>query len=271
MFEPVDEKWWASNSWWSPRGNEKTPKEAYRRTVPLEADRSVESISDSTVRFVAEPAGMSLQLLSSEPLGHSSIALHQNHYAAPMTPCTSLGSIDFYSRDDHAASISSYVDQVWTGNSHPAGLTFRTTEPGSVTPRYPAMTIRADGRVAVGGGPTALGSSLVSMGVYRRGIFELPSVERYDDLIAGPSSRMTVGGSTTPLEPFVNGAIVYAKDLDRVLISQGGSWHAILTTPVSSIIAKPPSWRQVGPVPLRQVGEPRKDGLPTVFGPRSRP
>jgi hypothetical protein len=254
MFEEPENSAWGE--WWAPRGRTKTPPPGHKRMIPLEGDASVEGMTDSTARFVVDSNGMAVQLLAAEPLGHPRISLHQNHYAASASPSTPLGSIDYHYRDDLAATMSAYVDQAWSANSHPTGLAFRTTEPGSITPRYPAMTIRADGRVAVGGGPAALGSSLVSMGIYRKGIFELPSVERYDDLVGGMTSRSNVGQPTTP-EPFVNGAIVYVKDIDKVLISQGGNWNAIVTTPVT----RQNSWRE--------MGAPRADGRPAVFGPRA--
>lgn len=258
MFEPVEQgyKSWLDTSAWFPRGNEKSPLPEYKNTVPLEGGLSVEAINDSSVRFVVDSLGMTHQVLSSEPLGHPRLALHQNHYAAPTSVGTPLGSVDFNIRDNLAASVSSYVDEAWTTSSHPAGLAFRVTQPGCMTARYPAMTIRADGRVAVGGGPTSFGSSLVSMGIYRRGILELPSVDKYEDLVKNPDI------------PFVNGAIVYAKDLDRVLISEGGSWQAIVTKPALSLFPKPTTWTQV-PGWKRQIGEPRRDGVPTSFGPRA--
>jgi hypothetical protein len=79
--------------------------------------------------------------------------------------------------------------------------------------------------------------------MYRRGIFELPSVDNYMDLLKGNGS------------PFVNGAIVYAKDRDEILVSKGGEWHAIVTEPISRM-------------PRREMGQPRKDGQPAIFGPR---
>lgn len=245
MFEQEEDAWWV------PRGNSKIAPTEYKRSIPLEWNRSVEAISDSTVRFVADPTGFTHQVLSSEPLGHPRVSLHQNHYAAPATPGISLGSIDFSARDQLAVRVAAYVDDQWSPSSHPAGLEFKVTQPGTLTPRYSALTIRADGRVAVGGGATSFGNSLVSLGVYRRGIFELPSVEKYEDLL-----QRSVGPSR---EAFVNGAIVYAKDLDSVLISMGGAWHSINTTPV---VAK------TGVKSWRQIGEPRKDGLPASFGPR---
>ncbi len=180
------------------------------------------------------------QVISSEPRGYPRISLHQNHYAAIISPGSSLGSVDFSSRNCLASSFSAYVDEIWNADSHPAGLSFKTTPPGSTVPRYPALTIRADGRAAFGGGPTALPSPLVSLGVYRPGVFQLPRVERYDDLLV--------------TEPFVNGTMVYVNEMDKVLVSQGGEWHKLMTTPVAP--------------PRRQIGEPRKDGLPTIFGPR---
>lgn len=235
MFEPVE-------SWWSPRG---TSKKDHDRTFPLEGTVEVESITDTMARFAIAPTGIHVQAISTEPLGHPHYSLHQNHYAAPTTPGTIIGSLDFSCRDQLGASVSSYVDDTWTTTSHPTGLELKVTQPGTTVPRYPAMTVRADGRVAFGGGRASASNSLVSVGVYRKGIFEMPKVERYEDLVA----------ETT--EPFVNGGIVYVKDLDRVLISQGGSWHAISTTPVAPL------------VPKRQMGQPRRDGQATIFGPRS--
>lgn len=270
----TEETWWSG--WWSP-----TSKPDYRRqrtplgrpTLPLECNPSVEGLSDSTVRFVAHPTGMDLQVNSSEPLGVPRLSLHQNHHAATLAPGSTLGALQIGSRDDTTASVSAFVDGAWSSVSHPTGFAMRVTPPGSTAPRYPAFTMRADGRVAIGGGPTAVSSSLVSLGVYRRGVMELPSVERYADLLSAPSS-----------EPFVNGAIVYARDLERVLISQNGSWHAILSTPVSQLLPKEESLPDGGwaaepePAPTappaaqtwrRVMGAPRKDGRPTVFGPRT--
>lgn len=242
MFEPV-EGW---GTWWFPRGNSKTPPPEYKRSVPLEGNVGVEAISDSTARYVVDSAGMHHQVLSCEPLGHPRLALHQNHYAVPTAPGSTLGSVDFNFRDQAAASFASFVDEIWTADSHPTGLSLKITEQGTTIPRYPAMTIRADGRVALGGGPAALPNHLVSLGIYRHGILELPKVSTYEDLLKNSDN-----------EPFVNGAVVYVKDMDKVLISQGGDWHAILTSPVTK------------PDANRMVGEPRKDGQATMFGPRS--
>lgn len=238
MFEPTtgdEEKWWSN-------------------PAPLEGSISVQGFYDSMPRFVVDPSGMNMQLLNIEPLGHPRLTLHQNHYSTSTTPGTQLGSVDYGSRDDMSATMYAFTDGVWTSSSHPTGLSFRVTPPDSLAPRFPSMTMRADGRVAFGGGPASFGNSMVSMGCYRRGIFELPSVDKYCDLLAG--------GDSNQAESFVNGAIVYAKDLDKVLISQGGTWQAIATTPIS----KPYEVRKSQPI--RQMGEPRKDGRPPIFGPR---
>lgn len=249
MFEPAEEE---GDNWWAPRGNDKKIPDDYRRSVPLEYSSTVEALPDSTIRFVVDSNGMHHQLVSSEPLGHSRLSLHQNHYSAAIAAGSTLGSIDFNYRDHLAASFSSFVDAAWTPDSHPAGLSMKITEPGSTVPRYPAMTMRADGRVAFGGGPASFGNSQVSLGVYRKGILELPSVDRYEDLLHQHNG-----------EKFVNGAIVYAKDIDRVLISQNNSWQCIVTTKPPEL---PPQTQHTWT--RRQVGEPRKDGLPTIFGPR---
>lgn len=270
-----DKTWW--NEWWSPnrtRGDRR-PKSpvasAYIdggwRPLPLEGDPSVEIFNDSTARYVVHPTGMSMQLVSCEPMGEPHVSLHQNHYSASSTPGALLGSVRFGSRDCITGSLSAFADGVWSTSSRPTGMALRVAPPGGVTARNPAITMRADGRVAVGGGPAALTNPLVSLGVYRRGVFEMPSVDKHQDLLA-----------VSPDEPFVNGAMVYARDLDRVLISQRGTWHAVLTTPLSSVVptvreeVQPPSTSQersgaMRPV-VRQMGAPRRDGRPAVFGPR---
>lgn len=258
MFEPVEEDTWLDR--WFPRGNNKTPSADYKRSIPLEAGWSVEAIQDSCPRFVVESRGMTQQLVSIEPLGHPRVSFHQNHYAAPSSPGTVLGSVDFSYRDDLGASISAQVDDTWTKTSHPTGLSFYVTQPGTTNPRFPALSMRSDGRIAVAAGPTAFKNPLVSMGVYRNGIFELPKVETYDDLVKTKDHQYSEHETLPGPDPFVNGAIVYVKDIDRVLISQGGSWHALQTVPVSTILPKPQR---------RVMGAPRADGQPPVFGPRA--
>lgn len=258
MFEPEeDDTWW--EKLWHPRGNDKIPSANYKRSFPLEALPSVEAIQDSARRFVVDSQGMRDQNISVEPLGHPRYEFHQNHYAAPSSPGTPLGSADFYYRDQLGASIQAYVDDTWTKMSQPTGFSFYVTPPGSVNPRFPAFSVRADGRMAIAAGPTAFKNPLVSMGVYRNGIFELPKVETYDDLVKTKDRPFSTDETLPGSDPFVNGAIVYVKDIDRVLVSQGGSWHAIQTIPVSAILPKPQR---------RVMGEPRKDGLPPVFGPK---
>lgn len=259
MFESEeDDSWW--NRWWHPRGNSKTPPPEYKKSVPLEALPSVEAIQDSTTRFVVDSHGMKQQYISVEPLGHPRVSFHQNHYAAPTAPGTPLGSVDFNFRDDFAASIQAQVDEDWTKTSHPTGFSFFTTQAGSTNPRFPALSLRSDGRMAVAGGPTAFKNPLVSLGVYRNGIFELPKVETYEELLRSKDRPYSPDETPSGPEPFVNGAIVYVKDLDRILVSQGGSWHAIQTIPVSTILPKPQR---------RVMGAPRADGQPPVFGPRT--
>lgn len=274
-----DKAWW--NGWWSPPGagggahsierGKQTSRTSGSCQLPMECDPSVDGLGDSTVRFVDHPSGMDLQVNSSAPRGVPRVSLHQNHYAAILAPGSTLGAVQMGARDDTTASLSAFVDGAWSAVSHPTGLAMRVTMPGSTVPRYPAFTMRADGRVALGGGPTALSNSQVSLGVYRPGIMQLPSVEHHTELLGGSSDGV--------VEPFVNGAIVYARDLDRVLISQGGEWHAILTLPLSQvpkpIAALAPAladggWGVAAPPPtLRSMGAPRKDGKPAVFGPRS--
>lgn len=244
-------------SWWTEIWRQKeTPTTSSNyaegggwRPLPLEGDPSVEAFRDSTTRYVDHPNGMALQVISCEPLGEPHISLHQNHYAAT----SSLGSIRFGARDDITATMSAFADGVWSSSSRPTGVAFRVSPPGGVTPRHPALTLRADGRMSVGGGLASTSNPLVSLGVYRRGVFEMPSVDKIEDLQQGSGSDI----------PFVNGAMVYARDLDRVLVSQGGTWHAVLTTPVNSLIVAS------GSVKPRQMGAPRKDGKPAVFGPRA--
>lgn len=290
-----------TDNWWAPwgktsssSGGVKTNPAALRSPSPVrrsspstECDPSVADLTDSTIRYVVHPTGTCMQVNSVEPRGKPLITLHQNSHPATMIPGSTLGAVQMGARDDMTSSFSSFVDGVWSRDSHPTGLMLSVTPAGSRTTMgsSPACTIRADGRMAVGGGPTAMRSSLVSVGMYRRGVLELPSVERYTDL-------------TTTTDVFINGAIVYARDLDKVLISQGGSWRAIVTEPVfpatdaggdcrqqqypttSSPALEDGGWNATdgggsgatvtssSPLQLREIGQPRKDGKPPIFGPR---
>lgn len=262
---PVDEKtWW--DGWWIPSKHEPTLKAPISgsRSISLEGNPLVETVSDSTVRFISHPTGAAVQVVSAEPLGEPRITLHQNHYAAALSQGALLGSVQYGARDDLTASVSAFVDGPWSSGSRPTGLALRVSPHGCSTPRHPGIIVRADGRVAIGGGPAALSGPLVSLGVYRRGIFELPSVDRYEDLLDG-----RLAGTTAQSEPdrFVNGAIVYARDLDRVLISQGGVWAAIATTPIVSTVTTPPLYAETTDTPS-SVGEniPKRS---KTFGPRS--
>jgi hypothetical protein len=209
--------------------------------LPLESDPSVVEQKYSTVRFIVSPDGMITEILSHEALGEPKLSLHQCHYA--VTSGTKLGSLTFGVRDDPLVSLSATIDGPVSLHSRPAAVTLSVAPEGSVNPTQPILTGRADGRVAIGGGCSSLPSTLVSVGIYRPGIMQLPSVEKFDDLKVGS---------------FVNGAIVYCKNLERVLVSQGGQWHGLLTEVLD----------QNGSVALpRQIGQPRRDGRFPSFGP----
>lgn len=194
-------------------------------------DPSVSSLPrdmDSGVRFVSHPTGTGVQVISSEPLGVPRISLQNHHYMAAASRGTQLGSLQYGIDDSITASVTAFVDGKWSiGKTEgvrgkPTGLMVSLTPHDGETARYPALTLRADGGVALGGGPGALKSPLVSLGVFRPGVLRLPCVKTVEEL----------EGSRSPDEevPSLLGCLTYVTSIGRYVVSMpDGTWRALVT------------------------------------------
>lgn len=170
------------------------------------------SVKDSCTRSVSSPVGTGIQTINAEPTGEPFLSLHQNHYHTPVG--TSLGALKFSSQDSIGGEIRCKMDGVWTSVSKPTLMAFYLTQENFATPRYQALGINSTGSVAIGG-LEHIPSSLVSFGVYRKGVMQLPKIDSMEDLKKYPQS---------------DGMITFLSNCKRFVVSENGKWKYLITT-----------------------------------------
>ncbi len=173
-----------------------------------------QGLVESTTRSVINPIGTGIQAINFEPTGEPFINLHQNIYYSPSQ--TSLGSLNFCGKDRIGVSIRAFMDGDWTPANRPSGFSIYVTPRGFDTPHYQAFTVNSSGTVVVGN-PKNVSSDLVSFGVYRNGVMQLPKVPTIQDLDRVPPS---------------NGLITYVESTEQVVVSAGGRWMKMLLEPL---------------------------------------
>lgn len=182
-------------------------------TRPEDASSRLVSVSD----FFIHPSGSGIQIINTEPLGYPRISLYQNRN---IPSGSTIGSLDTNVGSSLASSITTFSDGVWGSRSSesPSGMRIMLSQQsGGISERF---NIGSDGRTILGSQGHPIRSNLISVDIQRPGVLHLPRVPSISNL-------RDINGICP------DGCIVYVTDLERFVVSQGGTWRGIVTESLS--------------------------------------
>ncbi len=186
--------------------------------INIGEDPRTENVRESVTRSISYPGGTGMQIINLEPAGEPCISLHQNHYL--LAQGTSLGCVNFLAHDKVGVSLRATADGSWSSVGRPSSFSIHVTGKNEAGPRqeHCAFHIDSSGTISLSPSPSQHVSSLVSLGIYRQGVLQLPTVSDIEELGTIPPS---------------NGMMVYVKNGSMTLLSEGGKWKKIVTGTVN--------------------------------------